>query len=332
VRERVAAVAVVLPFLLGAAAAPGHGPDVVFRFQDPAIVESSGLVVQRGLFVTTNDSGDSGRVFAVDPATGRTVGVTGWPGSPQDVEALAPAGPHTVWAADIGDNGGSRPSVSVTRLPVGAGDRSVPGETYQLVYPHGAVDAETLMADPRTGRLLVASKRLLGGTLFIAPKKLDPNGPNRLHELGNALPFATDGAFFPDGRHLVLRDYGRAVIYTYPGLRRVADIDLPDQQQGEGIAVDARSQVYVSSEGVRSPVLEVSLPGAVRDEVAPQPSAAPSPSPSDPETSSGTSVSREGKELPEEEPRSREPWQWLLGTLVFVAAIVVVIRATRPRR
>ena len=54
------------------------------------------------------------------------------------------------------------------------------------------------------------------------------------------LPIATDGAFFPDGRHLVVRDYGRAVVYAFPVLEAVAEVDLPEQQQGEGIAVDAR--------------------------------------------------------------------------------------------
>ena len=55
----------------GALAPPAQ---VAFTFRDPAIVESSGLVVADGLVVTTNDSGDTGRVFAVDPATGETVG------------------------------------------------------------------------------------------------------------------------------------------------------------------------------------------------------------------------------------------------------------------
>ena len=62
----------------------------VFAFADPAIVESSGLVAQDGLVYTTNDSGDTGRVFAVDPASGETVGVTRWAAEPTDVEALAP--------------------------------------------------------------------------------------------------------------------------------------------------------------------------------------------------------------------------------------------------
>jgi len=78
---------VVAAFLPGALLAGNE----VTRFEDPEIVESSGLAVDDGLLVTTNDSGDSGRVFTVDPATGETVGVTQWSAEPVDVEALLSA-------------------------------------------------------------------------------------------------------------------------------------------------------------------------------------------------------------------------------------------------
>ena len=120
-------VCIALPFLLGAAAggAPSEAHEV-FRFSDPDIVESSGLVFvpdrRGGLAVTTNDSGDSGRVFAVDVQTGSTVGVTSWASDPVDVEALAPAGPGQVWVGDIGDNRAVRESVEVLRVPFGRRD------------------------------------------------------------------------------------------------------------------------------------------------------------------------------------------------------------------
>jgi hypothetical protein len=95
-RRAALAVAVALPFLLGAAAgAPDPTGTPVLRFGDPDIVESSGLAftatTRGGLVHTVNDSGDSGRVFTVDTATGSTVGVTSWDGDPVDVEALAPS-------------------------------------------------------------------------------------------------------------------------------------------------------------------------------------------------------------------------------------------------
>ena len=55
-----------------------------------------------GLFVTVNDSGDSGRVFVVDGGTGRTVGGATWSTEPEDIEALAPLPGGAVWSATSG--------------------------------------------------------------------------------------------------------------------------------------------------------------------------------------------------------------------------------------
>ena len=56
-RYGVVGIAVVLPFLAGAASGGSPAADrEAFRFDDPDIVESSGLVAQDGLVVTTNDS------------------------------------------------------------------------------------------------------------------------------------------------------------------------------------------------------------------------------------------------------------------------------------
>lgn len=322
-RERLSAVAVAVPFLLGTlGASTAADADEVFRFQDPQIVESSGLVVQDGLFLTTNDSGDTGRVFAVDPDTGRTVGVTTWSEDPVDVEALAPGGNNRVWVGDIGDNPAERESVLVARVAVGLGERTGAAATYELRYPEYAADAETLLAHPVTGRLYIATKGVLGGELFAAPEQLDPDRSHRLTSLGPILPIATDGAFFPDGEHLVLRDYGRAVVYTFPGLERVGDVALPDQEQGEGIAVDARGRVFVSSEGQRSPVYEVPLPAELRDRVVPDPGAA------EPSLPPG---SRIDSELPETTAAQRPGWPWFLGGWLGLMVVVALMYSLRRR-
>ena len=91
--EKLLAALAVLPFGLGFAVGAG-GPaddDVAFSFADPEIIESSGLAIEDGLFATVNDSGDTGRVFTVDPADGHTVAVTTWDGEPTDVEAMSRA-------------------------------------------------------------------------------------------------------------------------------------------------------------------------------------------------------------------------------------------------
>ncbi len=249
---RLLAVLVALPFLAGGvtAAVSADRGQVVLTFADPAVVESSGLVEREG----------------------RTVGVTTFAESPTDVEALAPVATDSadeVWVGDIGDNAAARSSISVTRVPVGRGDRSGSYPTFELVYADGPRDAETLLVDPTTGRLHVVSKGIFGGTLYAAPQRLSADRPNVLRPVADALAVATDGAFWPDGRHLVVRGYGRAVVYAWPSMTAVADLDLPDQDQGEGIAVTADGRVLVSTEGQFTDVLEVPLPHDVRAAVAP---------------------------------------------------------------
>jgi hypothetical protein len=170
-RERYLLGLTALPFAV-AALLPGSqlGGDEVTRFADPDNIESSGLVVVGDTLDTTNDSGDRGRLFTVDPRSGSTIRVTEWSDDPTDVEALAPAGPGRVWVGDIGDNRADRASVSVTRVSVVGVEPDNP--SYELVYPGGPRDAESLLADPATGRLYVVSKGVLGGALYATPSRL----------------------------------------------------------------------------------------------------------------------------------------------------------------
>ncbi len=312
---------VAAPFAIGLAVTPSAPRGTtVLTFDDPAIVEASALVVQDGLFLTTNDSGDSGRVFAVD-RSGATVGVTHWSEDPTDVEALAPGGSGFVWVGDIGDNLASRSDVTITRVPVGRGERTVTGTSYRLTYPRGATDAETLVRNPVTGRLYVATKNVFGGTLYAVPKRLSATDPNRLVRVGRVQSIATDGSFFPDGRHLVVRDYSSATIYDWPSLARVATFDLPAQRQGEGIAVGPDDTLYLSSEGSHAPVVATRLPAEVRRAMAAD-TASPSPSSSDASSSDPSEPT---------DAVSHDAWPWVVGGLLAVVAGVVLVRALRPR-
>ena len=327
VLPKLAALAVLLPLTYGASAT-ADDTTVELTFRDPEIVESSGLAVVGDLLVTTNDSGDEGRVFAVD-ASGRTVGTSRWSADPVDVEALAPGDGSSVWVGDIGDNTGNRASIRVVSVPVGRGEIDADGPAYDLVYPDGARDAESLLVHPVTGRLYVATKEIFDGLLYAAPAELDPTRPNRLTEVGPVVSIATDAAFFPDGRHLVVRGYESARIYGFPSLQPVADIDLPDQDQGEGVAVTADGDLLISTEGQHTEVLRVPLPEAVRGAMTPEPTAQPTPS--SPATDRPDTVSREGRELPETTETVRSPWPWFLGGFIGLGIIVVLMRSLRRR-
>jgi hypothetical protein len=329
-RELLAALAVGTPFVVGASVAPERDADVVWTFDDARIVESSGLVADDDLVVTVNDSGSDAVVYAVDRATGRTVGTTTWDADPDDTEALAPAGPGHVWVGDIGDNARDRGSITVTRVPYGRGTQSVSGESWTLTYPAGAShDAEALLAHPRTGRLYVVTKGVLAGEVYAAPRKLRP-GANRLRKMGTAPGMVTDGAFLDD-EHVLLRGYGSADVLTFPGLDEVGSFALPPQQQGEGLAVAPDGEVLVSSEGMRSPLLRVEVPARLRSAMAdsPRPSATPGASPS-PEPSASPPQD-ESPPAGDDGDGDGDPWRWVAAGAVAVCAGVLLLRSLRRR-
>ena len=241
---------------------PPAAVETVFRFQDPAITESSGLVRVGDRVLTENDSGDGPYVYVVDPSTGRTVGRTTYSTEAvTDVEAMAAGPDGSIWMGDIGDNNAARDHVSVYRLPpVQDGNHTVDAQRYDLRYPDGPTNAEALLVDPRDGRVFIVSKSLFGGRVYAAPRHLSPDHVNLMRPVGRASGLVTDGSFFPDGRHVVLRTYGAATVYDTATWQSHAGMRLPEQEQGEGITVvDGGRRVLVSSEGERAPVLSVAL-------------------------------------------------------------------------
>lgn len=295
----------------------GSAGEEVTRFADPLIVESSGLVALGDTFLTANDSGDSGRVFVVDRATGRTVREVVWAADPIDVEALAPAANDAVWVGDIGDNSAKRDHVQLARVML---DGSA-AQVYAVRYPGGPVDAETLLHHPGTGQLFVVTKSVFGGRVLAAPTTLTEAPASEqatiLRDLGSVAGLATDGAFFPDGRHLVVRNYTRAFVYSFPTLDLVGAFDLPEQEQGEGLAIAGPDSLYLSSEGVAAPVLRVRLPAQVRAAMqsaisVPAPPEAPSAPPAEPTPDPGLPGS-----------------QWLLVAVGVTGAVLVALRLRR---
>ncbi|MGZ8736820.1 MAG: hypothetical protein ACXWW7_06620 [Nocardioides sp.] len=316
-----------------AAAAPVTSAEVdhrtLFRFADRDILESSGLVDAGSVVHTMNDSGAGPLLYAVDPATGETTGVTAYTSDAVvDVEALAPAGRGDVWVGDIGDNFGRRASVSVYRVRPGGGQ--VPG--VGLTYPGGARDAEALLAHPMTGRLYVVSKTVFGGVVYEAPRSLRPGTSHRLRTFARVPGLVTDGAFFPDGRHVLLRSYGTASVFTVPGFDLRGTVTLPAQRQGEGVSVGRAGRILLSSEGLNAPVLEVELPAALADEVAPAeapPSAGRSPSTGPAPSAEPSPVVEPGGAAPDGDAGPAPGW--ILGGAGLLAVLAALTWTTRRR-
>jgi hypothetical protein len=311
---------------------------VVLTYTDRDITESSGLVARRDVVATVNDSGSEPIVYAVERRTGDTVGTVRYADAVTDVEALAPGRHETVWVGDLGDNRHARASVQLYRVPLSEvrGERTVDAASFGLVYPDGAHDAEALLVHPRTGQVLVVSKQLTGGTVYAAPRHLDPDTTNRLRAVGRVPGLVTDGAFFGDGKHLVLRTYGTAAVYTWPGLDRDGTFALPAQEQGEAVAVSPDGEVLIGTEGAYTQVLRIALPPAVARAVgvaAPdRPVASPAPSPTSPAPAARSAAEAPDDRLSLEEDSS----VWLAGGgLAAVLAgwfYLTVVRRRNRRR
>jgi hypothetical protein len=329
-----AATVSLLACLLSVPVALAAEPPGTVSLRDPRLTESSGLVDLGSRWVTMNDSGDSARLFTLDPVTGRTIGISHFHSNVVDLEALAPSGRSVVWVGDIGDNGNERASISVFRVLVGPGRIDVQPRRYRLVYPRGNPDAESLFAD-RQGRLHVITKSFGGGVVYRAPARLSSQRPNRLVAVGAVQEYATDAALTRDRNHVLVRGPALAGVYTVPGFQRVTSFALPRQPQGEGISVGPTGLVRVSSEGAHTAVRQVSLPAAVATRigapVTPTPSPTPSPSASpSPSATSTPSPTADGSPGASPSPVSGDSSQdgvgaldspWLMWSIPAVIAV-----------
>jgi hypothetical protein len=244
-----------------AAGQDGAGP--VFRFGDRAITEASGLVDQGDVMVTANDSGSGPVLYVVDARTGATLGRTHYTDEVVDVEALAPGPGPVVWVGDIGDNRRRRTSVRIHLVPVIQRDSRIRTGSFEVVYPDGAHDAESLFTGP-DGRLYVVTKALFGGAVYALPATLDPAAPNRLTKVAPVSVLATDAAGIPGTTLVLVRGYGSAEVLDLATGKRVGQLDLPRQPQGEAISVGPDRRIRVTSEGAHAAVLAVAAPGWLR--------------------------------------------------------------------
>ena len=306
-----------------AVAADEDGARRVFELGDDRIHESSGLADLGSVMATANDSGDSSRVFVLDPVSGETVGVTEFHTEVTDVEALAPAGRSEVYVADIGDNDREREDVTVHRVEVGPRHLDVEPASSRLAYPDGPHDAESLFAD-RAGRLYLITKSFAGGTVYRAPKRLQMSGRNVLEPVGRVRGYVTDAALLHGGRHVVVRSLQQARVYTFPDLTLVGSFALPWQRQGEGISVGPDGRIRISTEGAGTPVHEVALPDAVaRTMHNPQaPTASASPAAVDPPGGAGVEDDGEGDQ--------DTTWlAWLTAGVLATVALGLVVATRR---
>ena len=128
----------------------------------------------------------------------------------------------------------------------------------------------------------------------------------------------------------MLRNYGQAVIYTFPNLEPVVTLDLPQQEQGEGIAIDGEAKLWLSSEGPRSEVLRMTLPRDVIKVVQPPPEPTPDPTTFTPAPTDTSPAPQPTQGWCDWEPcEDGQAWAWLLAGLFGLAIVVVLVRSLR---
>jgi hypothetical protein len=210
---------------------------------------------------TVNDSGDSARAFAVDTETGETVGVHTFDAEVRDVEALAITPQGRMLVADIGDNDGARTGVRVFWFDEpGLGTTAGSWASWELSYPDGPHNAESIAVDPASGRVLIVTKERPGG-IYALPANPSRKGVNRLTRVGTAPDIATDAVFLPDGSGLAVRTYTSLVVLDPETWQVTSSTLLPLQPQGETLALSPDGNgLLVGSEGKRSLIQAVAIP------------------------------------------------------------------------
>ena len=245
---------------------------VAGRVTAPQATELSGLVLsptQPGVLWSHNDSGDRARLFALR-TDGSLIASLDVPGADAvDWEDIAVGPGDELLVGDIGDNRSARASVDLYRVPeprLADGRPATAAATrLRMRYPDGAHDAETLLADRRTGEIVIVTKRLDGNSGVYAASVSDPSlraaGSLRLG-LGG---LATAGDVSADGTIVAIRTYTALYVWSRrPGatiaqtLRRtpcVGSAQLAREGQGEALALSRDGRSFFTVPEGASPAL-----------------------------------------------------------------------------
>jgi hypothetical protein len=250
---------------------------ILGRVRDPAATELSGLVLstrQPGILWTHNDSGDRPRIFALR-TNGTVVASLDVPGAQAvDWEDIATGPDGDLLLGDIGDNDAQRADIAIYRIP--EPDLSThptttaPATAFTLHYPDGAHNAETLLADRRTGELVIVTKTLSGhSTIYSGSLNAGPTQTlkARGHINFGLAGLTTAGDISADGRTIAIRTYGDLSIWHRTDTRRsitstlldtprcIGAADLGPEGQGESLALNTNgTSFYTVPEGPSPPL------------------------------------------------------------------------------
>ena len=286
---------------LALAGPPTFGkPELAGVIINPDLDELSGLTGSRrrtDLLWVHNDSGNPNEIYAIDleghlraTYTIANTPNTDW----EDIVAFTLDGEPYLLIADVGDNGALRKELAliVVREPVvpDTATKSTldPAWTIRFRYPDGPRDCEAVTIDPRSGEVLLMSKRRVPGQLFMLPLKPPAGGGEPLvarqialaqhvpqpsaeelaadPKIGRYLSQITAMALAPDDSELALLTYRD--VYVYPRVpgepwqstlaREPHALGLPRLPQAEGLGyLRDGSALYVTGERLPAPLVRI---------------------------------------------------------------------------
>lgn len=272
---------------------------------DPRVDEISGLAASRrrdGLFWAHNDSGNPNSIYALTPAGAVVAEYTidglrnlDW----EDLASFELDGKPWLLIADIGDNGGLRPTIQLILVSepdatTERGGRVTPEWVLTARWPDGPRDAESIAVDPASRTIYLLAKRRVPAQLFALSLE-PPTSPDEVRTIrqigtvpGIPQPTQEEIASSPEiGRWLGQptamdrRADGSFVVITYRDvylfLARAGDdavatlrrapqrLGLPPLPQAEAVAFsrDGRS-VYAATERLPAPIVRARLRGDAR--------------------------------------------------------------------
>lgn len=241
------------------------------------LYEISGVAASRinpGVLYIHNDSGNPNQVYLTDGAgankgtlTLTSVGNRDW----EDI-AVGPgpvAGVNYVYVGDIGDNNSNNSSVFIYRFP----EPNLAGKTLpfiadipavdiiELKYPDGPRNAETLMVDPLTKDIYIASKESNVCKIYVARYPQSTASATVMTPVVQ-LYFnkATAGDISPDGTEILLRSNELIWYWKLPSGTNVSAGLLTKPQvapyfnnepQGEGVGFAADGIGYYTDTEIR---------------------------------------------------------------------------------
>lgn len=249
---------------------------VVNDLQRTDLLEISGVAASRinpGILYIHNDSGNPDQVYLTNGA-GANIGTLNMPVSNRDWEDIAVGpgpvpGKYYVYLGDIGDNNSIYPTVHVYRFPepdltgmnLPATINITNVDDIELKYPDGPRNAETLMVDPATKDIYIASKQSNLSQIYVVRYPQSTTSVTTLTPVVQ-LYFnkATGGDISPDGTEILLRSNELIWYWKLPAGTSISDglVMQPEvapyannEPQGEGVGFAADGSGYYTDTEIK---------------------------------------------------------------------------------